>query len=603
MPSTSTSEPENPEELLRVLVPPLRRQCGQVEQVAREVDGHFVALGEALEELFRDDAKIASQARELSVFVSDKKALVGAFQLFKKTTDLVDANLERTLEIGNQLDTVTHHLDQSRKHESGFSELVLVFWVLVTSIRIEAAMLSDAERDEVVLLAISMERVYRELKRLVDVHFVRLDGIRVLIVDICRQVERVREASRRRVKLSQDKIRALLATFQSTLDDVSRYCNSTSSQSEHIRESFNRVIVSLQYQDIIRQKLEQVAVTCARILAPADEAQLRLHLAFTHQVALVQQRQLAEAQQQLTDTERSIIEHSSQLLTSSELALNDTKKLRAGLVSALSDSDATAAFLTQLTELRGAISSTSEIAQVVTQAVDRVRAQLLEQLVTMTKFTMELRRIALNAQLHAARVSAGTALEELSAQTRRNSDDMRATTDVMLNELRSVLSLLEQVSVTLLDLLALSGREDATLCSEAEAVWGEMVQMAKRASASFTVTQAEFMALRRKVQGAVSEVEFGEATTGALEQAQRFFGLLGRRTASLAQDVGVNAIVAEWLQAVRLEYVMQDQRTVHDGATSAQDSTTDTSAEPPTDASTGPVPAESNEMGANVELF
>jgi hypothetical protein len=603
VPSTSSSETENSEALLRVLGPPLRRQCSQVERVAQEVDGHFVALGEALEELFRDDAKIARQARELSAFVNDKEALVGAFQLFKKTTDLVDANLERTLEIGNQLDTVTQHLAQSREHESEFSELVLVFWVLVTSIRIEAAMLSDVERDEVVLLAISMERVHGELKRLVDVHFVRLDAIRALIVDICRQVGKVREASQRRVKLSQDEIRALLATFQSTLDDVSRYCDSTSSQSKHIRESFNHIIVSLQFQDIIRQKLEQVALTCDRILAPADEAQLELHLAFTHQVALVQQRQLVEVQRQLTETERSIIEHSSQLLTSSELALNETKELRAGLVAALSDSDTTAAFLAHVTELRGAISSTSEIAQVVTQAVARVRAQLLEQLVTMTKFTMELRRIALNAQLHAARVSTGTALEELSAQTRRNSDEMRATTDVMLNELRMVLSLLEQISVTLLDLLALSGREDATLCNEAEAVKSDLVQMAKSASSSFTVTQAEFTALRRKIKGAISEVEFDEATTGAVEQAQRFFGLLGRRTARLAQDVGVNAIVADWLQAVRLEYAMQDQRTVHDGATSAQNSAIDACAEPPTGALTDPVLAESNELGANVELF
>ena len=157
--------------------------------------------------------------------------------------------------------------------------------------------------------------------------------------------------------------------------------------------------------------------------------------------------------------------------------------------------------------------------------------------------------------------------------------------------------------MTLLDLLALSGREDATLCSEAEAVRGELVQMAKRASSSFTVTQTEFTALRRKIRGAVSEVEFDEATTGALEQAQRFFGLLGRKTASQAQNVGVNAIVADWLQAVRLEYVMQDQRTAHDGATAAQDSTINASAEPPTDASTDPILAESNDLGANVELF
>jgi len=240
--------------------------------------------------------------------------------------------------------------------------------------------------------------------------------------------------------------------------------------------------VSLQFQDIIRQKLQNVALTCARIVAPAEESQLELHLAFTHQVALVQQRQLAEAQQQLAETERSVVENSTQLLASSELALSATKELRAGLITALSDSDATGAFLTHLAELRGAISSTSEIAQIVTQAVARVRAQLLEQLVTMAKFTLELRRIALNAQLHAARVSAGTALEELSAQTRRNSDDMRAITDVLINELRAVLSLLEQVSVTLLDLLALSNREDATLCDEAGEIRDELVQMAARMS-------------------------------------------------------------------------------------------------------------------------
>lgn len=597
------SETEKAEELLRSFVPPLRRQCGYVEQVAREVDGHFVTLGEVLEELLRDDAKIAAQAREMSTFVSDKAALISAFQLFKKTTDLVDANLERTLEVGNQLDAVTHHLDRSREHESEFSELVLVFWALVTSIRIEAAMLPDAERDEVVLLAISMERVHFELKRLVDVHFVRLDGIRLLIVDICRQVSKVRGASRNRVRLSQEEIHAILTSFQSTLDNVGRYCERTSSQTGQIHESFNRIIVSLQFQDIIRQKLQNVALTCARIVAPAEESQLELHLAFTHQVALVQQRQLAEAQQQLAETERSVVENSTQLLASSELALSATKELRAGLITALSDSDATGAFLTHLAELRGAISSTSEIAQIVTQAVARVRAQLLEQLVTMAKFTLELRRIALNAQLHAARVSAGTALEELSAQTRRNSDDMRAITDVLINELRAVLSLLEQVSVTLLDLLALSNREDATLCDEAGEIRDELVQMAARMSASFAVTHSEFMALRRKIKDTVSGVEFDEATAKALEQAKRFFELLGNKTAALATRVGVNPTVTEWLQGVRLDYVMQDQRNVHDGATSAQGETMQASVEPLAIEQTDPSIPDTGDLGDNVELF
>jgi len=228
---------------------------------------------------------------------------------------------------------------------------------------------------------------------------------------------------------------------------------------------------------------------------------------------------------------------------------------------------------------------------------------LVEQLVNMGKFTVELRHIALNAQLHASRIASGTALEELASQTRRNSDDMRTTTDQLLADLRQVMAQLEGVSSRLWELLSISECDDAALSACSDEVRRDLSTMTSRTASSFAVATRRFSTLRQRIDTTVIRAKLGKETTGALERAEQFFGLIAKKTAPWSDEAGKDSKVAEWLTSMRLGYVMQSQRDVHDQATAGNPFEGDDPSAVSLVAALESTQPTCSEFGDNVELF
>ncbi len=591
---------ESPEELLRRVLSPLQRQRDAVRRAAADVDGTFVTLGDALGELVGDGSSLAERARELDGFVREKTALVGAYQLFKKSVDLAEANIERTEEIEAGLVEVTAKLHRTGELREAFGDAVRMFWMLATAIRIEAARLPAGEREGILHLVEGMNQVHGQLKSIVGEQFAGLDAINKRLLEIGGHADVLCAENRRCVRDSWTQLRALLDSFQAALDGVSSFCDDTAAQTLEMRACFDEILVALQFQDIVRQKLEHVGAACEQALLPVEGEPLELHLAFLHHLALLQEAQLGEALRDLTRAERTILDNAARLLASSGHALRTTRELHAGIVGALRGSSAAERFIATLDELHHTISSTSGIANEVSVAVERVRLQVLEQGRAMGKFTYDLRRIALNAQIHAARVSSGHALEVLAAESRSNSEETRALTERLLADVRAAMPTLERVRATLDDLLSLSGREAPALSAESREVSAEVDAMVTLASGSFVATEASFEALRGKVQFSVAGVAFGARVVGRLEEAQRCFAWVSRLTEPWAERGANDPRIAERVRALRTTYVMRDQRVVHDAVTTELFGTPGGDVDLPPMA---PVAATASELGDNVELF
>jgi hypothetical protein len=589
---------------LRSLIAPLATHRTAIADAAQRVDGTFGKLADAVGALMSDDVAIEGHARDLETFVQEKTALVSAYRLFERSAGLVEVNIASTRDIQQEVSEVLARMGSTRGLRGDFSQSVRMFWILGMTIRVEVARLPPSEREGILQLVAGMEDIYHGLRRLVDVQFRGIDDICVMLADIHVHVANVRAGNRVQVDEAWKEIRALLASLEDALSGVSGFCDQIAAQNASMKGSFSAILVALQYQDIVRQRLEHVALACGQAFEPEMDEEPERRWAVVHHVATVQQAQVAEALRELAKAEDVILCHSGQLLESSLRALQATRDLQSKIVRALENTNAARAFVHTIARLHHTIASTRGIAGEVNGAVEQVRARVLTHGAAMTRFTYDLRLIALNAQVHAARVSAGGPLEVLSAETRRSSDETRGNAEHLLAQVRDTVPLLEQVTTTLTDLLSASSRDEVSLRSEGAEVERALEQMVVTTATSFVDTEASFEEVRRKVQNSVSGLTFGGAVTRALEAARHDFERLASETSEVARLFVGDQKLAARLEELRLGYVMQDQRAVHDAATgnsASDDVLFDAEA-------TSPVPAPSGEesdadLGDNVELF
>jgi hypothetical protein len=590
------------EDLLR-LVAPVQRHRDAVAHASMEVDGMFGALGDVLGELMRDDSAVACQADELRSFVRDKAALVRAYQLFKKSIDLVEANIERADDIERGLLGVSERLSGTAKRRKELAKSVQTFWILATSIRIEAPKLPDGQSDEILHLVTGMDQVYGKLKVIFEQQFDGLDEIGHLLRDIIRNIRDARAANLQHVKNAWLQIHKLLATLEPALDSVHQFCTSSAAQTAESASSFREIVVALQYQDIVRQKLEQVVTACDQILRTEDGAEVASHLSLTHHVATIQAAQLERALNEIGKARSAIAVNSGRLMVVSQLTLRVTKGLQARVLNALRATDVAAKFTAIIGGLHDTLSTTASLGEGVRGAVTGARTRVLEQGRAMVGFTSELRRIALNAQVHSARVTGGRALEALAAETTNNSDSTREATNLFLEDVGAIVPLLEEVRAILDDVLELSNRERDTLHHEAERVQSQLEHMVSKTSAQFAAAEGDLGVLRSKLSLTVSEAKLSTSVLDALHVAQTAFVDLAEDTAPWALAGAADPALQARLDKLRAQYVMQDQRSVHDTSVGRLGGLTAPKQEAPVGAASSGGAAESSEFGANVDLF
>jgi hypothetical protein len=574
---------------------------------ALQIGGQFSTLGDRLGELLTLDRAVGEAATRLDAVVGDRGALEHAHRLLERSTMLLEANLARADEIDARLTAVAAGLASARRCEPSFGEATTYFWMLTTAFRIEATSLSSEHRDLITPLIGAMETIHRELKGAVAKQFSHLGEVEVVVVAIGTRLAEVRVANRARAAASREHVQRILEAFQGTLDRASSFRSGAEAaeQNESLRQSFSGIVVALQFQDIVSQKLEQVARAFDTLATPIDGTREQ-QLAVTHFLACVQDGQIASAGEKIFDARLAILRNVTGLLLSSDLGLHSVRGLRDLAVDGRGGTDAADLLLTNLSELHGVVASTLRIAEDVGRVVEEVRAKVVAQIATMASFATALHLVAINAQIHSAKVPAGTALEMLSDRTRGNSADMRALTSRLLVEVRAIVPELEAVDATLTDLRGLSAREQASLQQEAIVAQRGLRDVFAQLKASFSSFEHEFIALRDKVRTMLGEADYTDDLDLAFARARRSCSVLAAATKHYAEVRRGDPVVGAAIESLRVDYVMQGQRDVHDLVTRAATSV-DAGAE--ASAAVGersfalPSRHELVDLGDNIELF
>jgi hypothetical protein len=373
------------------------------------------------------------------------------------------------------------------------------------------------------------------------------------------------------------RVNAILDGFSRLTGEVAADRTRAKERLARLEDHFGEVIVAMQFQDIVRQKLQAAAQSLARILelpsAAGDLTPLqtdvgtvstdRQHL-LVRIVAVLQDQQVVAASMELQQAETTIVRASSEMISCATEGLRGAAKLREVVAKTLVQTHAVDAFHDSLTEMQQVALASAQVMTEVSSVVDRVRTELISQMNDSVRFALQLRLVALNAQLSAARSDSAAALEELSSQTERISVVMRNAISAMLSEVRGALPQLARIDERLKEIRALSNREADTLTGEATVARDQLATLTSATDERLKKFEADFRNMHRQLRSLVDQARFGGDIDAVIDQVRETFcALIGDEGDPIA-NVTPDPWIDQELANLRLRYTSAEQRSVHD---------------------------------------
>ncbi len=557
----------------------LHSERDALASLASDIEGDFVRLGDLLGDTSAACSRLAGLADDLRRVArgeDGKRALVFSYELFKKYSDLVLAGIDQAERVRQELGAVSADVAILAKRERDFSEIVTSFWLLKTAFRVEAASLSHEHRALLLGLTNGMDELHEGLKRLVFEQFGRLAATRLQIARLDARLGDVQTDSRRRVQQARRQLESDLDAFTNALSPATRFSEQVTNESARAGLHVSQVIVSLQYHDIVRQRVEHVVTAIDEILTTlaaagsdganlADEAasvEVASAGARVHFSARIQLEQLRDARSEIDGAGETIVCGIREVLESGEAVLGAGMRLRQLVTDGLRRSQASSSFVNKIQDLHDSQGAVAHDVDALVKLASDVGTIVEDLSVDVVQKTQALRLVALNAGVQALHVSAGGALEQLAAITQRDADEALAHTKALLAGARSIHVAVEGLRGGLEEFLELTRDEDAALDGEALMARQLLVEMRSGVAASFEGLDGDFDRLRKAAHRTLDELTFREVITTRFTKMEAALEGVVAATAGLVDRESESYELS--LASLRASYTMERERAMHD---------------------------------------
>ncbi len=478
--------------------------------IATSTDDEFLEIGERLAHFH----KCAREAVQMSADVVDQ---VAGEKMKKAITNLEEivSNIERYLtktedeaaHCSKTLGTISNLLDDMTEPLVGFRKMNKVLRMFGTSTKIESARIGENASgfntlaEEVNLLA---ERVQ---DKSITIHAQKKD-LGVIVQQTRSMVSAMEAEQRNHVRTILDKTKLSL----SAIIEINTMCADSavalSSFSEEISRNIGGVVISLQFNDIVRQQLEHVQealVSLVERLRNQSNASICNDLVSDiGDICELQAAQLNHAVNELVAAVESIIGNLGEIAGKEQRMSTETRKM-AGIADRTDVSffeEMEKGFAVVQKSLAMSIASNSTLSTAITNVAGTV-GDIAKFINDIDEVWEEIELISINAQIKSARIGTGgaalgviaEAIQRLSVDTNIRtisvsktltaideaaaSQWLKVTGDIhqmeedvgdLMNKLNSILDFMRRVSENLLSSLSMLDREVQALCAEIEYV-------------------------------------------------------------------------------------------------------------------------------------
>jgi len=542
-----------------------------LETFTTSIEEEFLQLGALLRkitELARDVKNRSGEIVDAAAGRTEDAAIQFAFQLLKKAEDLVRASREQYANVVRVFEKMHVDLTRVARERDGLIRTLSPLETTNTQFRIQACAFDENTRTQFFALADAIRAIVTEVQSAVGQRFEELDRTGRATADLIANLTALAAQHATETERMLAETRTHLSTLNEALEASERSAQSIAQAGSNIAGGVGTAIVALQCQDMARQKFQHICAAIDDMLGHLargvtdtfdgiEEADCRHFLADASRVQLGQLRAVFA---QLDDAARQV--------SGGLLDVDSESKSLAG--HALHSG--AAALDGQIIER--AIESIHAVLGVIEKAVTGIKS-VLELVVTLKStfsdctsqilgLALGLRMVALNAQIFAAHVDTGAALEVVATNTRLIADESMQQLDEISARVAELVDSVVDLEQRLGDYAELAEIEQALLSGEALESENKLRTLEQELRAAVAAMGPMEKELAETIQHAIRSIRFPEAVT---EEGSRSTGLF-EQIASQYSDS--NVISHRKVQDLKRNYTMQHERAVHESTVSIE---------------------------------
>lgn len=584
----------------RATLPPHFRTVRQSQQALQaavaEMEKRFLAISTSLENTTVIGRDLVEHGEGLISLALGQ----GGGQITIETTaehiwaaiEFVERNVRHYAQLNSQLTRSSQQITRTLAAEQSLSRTLAPLTYVQTLFRVESAACAPEVQTMFLALVHEIDRIrqhvesgFREKFQLIREIQAILDRANLHLLG--RQSQAQEAVATLRAQLTQS-IDAMKASYERNRDRDTRLAN----ESKAVNQATGQVVISLQFFDILTQKLQHIDKIIADMEAqyaapPAGKAAVCQLLRRLQQSGRLCDAQLASVETELQHAATTIndglhrITEQMAALDSDCLALRDFDNVTTGVDGAVQ------ILLDSLVDVHQLVQKAEAHAVDSHQAILPIGGMTTNFTSFIRKLAFEIQLIGLNAEVQAAHVGQGTGLEVLSAQTSAISRDTSQLSTDLAVELDTLTAGLDQVVTSFGTMREENARFSQTL---AATIAEDNASLHDYRNSALKVLQhlAELLPqLQEHVQSAAQTADFTSFVTQPLRQLRGAVTSLAAAAGAHADLGDDNAAPPQTADQFLHLYTMRSEIDVHRAAL----------ANAPTDAPAAP-PAPDN-----VELF
>lgn len=419
------------------------------------LETQFLSIIEALETQSGLGAALVKESEVLLGFITGQQGgeveLKNALTLLAKPMGFLVEAHQTTSDLIERLKHHQDQMDRVRRHEGALHQTVAPLKFVQTLFRVESATLPHDTQTIFTGLTKDIENLQAKVTEIFAEQFQSLARARSTIQPL---VARLVVQTAEQEKSSAEKehlIRGSIEALQSDMAENQQRDVRLTRSSRSIGECVNRIVMGMQFQDITRQKMEHVLEAVDEILSrferlgdPATGIPVEENLRFFREASRLQIDQLDAVLHELEQAEVDVKQGFSELATHAAEIDRECVTLSGFKSVSAAEDGMVQQLLNIIDDLRHLIAKMVIIQQEAYETIRPLGSLASNLTGVMRQLSMNIKLIALNAQIQAAQVGQGTGLEVLSERTSAISDEIYRLNEEVGVDLGGMVSGLER---------------------------------------------------------------------------------------------------------------------------------------------------------------
>jgi len=499
---------------LKQLTTDLKKACGELEKA-------FLKTGIAVEKLAHEGGAFVQKSEK---FVDCATGRSSGAQLFMDAMPVIERPLNflsdghaKTQLILDRLKQDNQRIDELINFQSDLQRTIGPLKYIQTLFKIESAPLGGEVQAMFGSLTREIEALHNQISELFTTRFLELRTLQMTLNQVIRELQDHTNTLHGSVSNEKAQIEKSLAQMHTELSANQSHESHIGQVSKQINGEVQKVVVSLQYQDIINQKLQHTFQGIEQLEKSIDAGE---NWVVVGRLCKLEAKQLQLVREELENAEKNIRSGVSaalnHLLSADKdcLTLADFNQLTTsadGMVQVMLD-----ALATLRKEMTATVASAAK-------AYEQLRPMggLASDLTFVVRdLSVRIHLIGLNAQIQAAQVGNGVALEALSART---SEISRATTQISEEVARKLDRLVVDLGEDVKSLEQLRSevvQQQGILESEGTSIEHELHKMRDGTLALLEDIDGLIVGIRNRSEEILGDLNYTETSSSIIENLE-----------------------------------------------------------------------------------